>query len=62
MAVIDWYSHKALKWRIFNTMDARQYADLLEETIEEYGSPPIFNTDHGCQFTSFVTGVLHKYK
>ena len=33
-------------------MDALQYANLLRETIEEYGCPAIFNTDQGSQFTS----------
>ena len=31
-----------------------QYANLLRETIEEYGCPAIFNTDQGSQFTSDV--------
>lgn len=52
MAIIDWFSRKVLSWRIFNTMDALQYANLLEETIEEYGCPEIFNTDQGSQFTA----------
>ena len=52
MAIIDWFSRKVLSWRVFNTMDALQYANLLEETIEEYGCPAIFNTDQGCQFTA----------
>ena len=38
--------------RVFNTMDALQYANLLRETIEEYGCPATFNTDQGSQFTS----------
>jgi putative transposase len=59
MAVMDVFSRKILKWRVFNTMDAFYYAQLLEETIEEYGEPAIFNTDQGAQFTSNVfTGVL----
>ena len=40
--------------RVFNTMDALQYANLLRETIEEYGCPATFNTDQGSQFTSDV--------
>lgn len=62
MAVIDWFSRKVLGWRVFNTMDALQYANLLRETIEEYGIPAIFNTDQGSQFTSdcFVS-VLKEY-
>lgn len=62
MAVIDWFSRKVLNWRIFNTMDALQYANLLRETIEEYGCPAIFNTDQGSQFTSDVfINVLSEY-
>ena len=52
MAIIDWFSRKVLSWRVFNTMDALQYANLLRETIEEYGCPAIFNTDQESQFTS----------
>ena len=54
MAIIDWFSRKVLSWRIFNTMDALQYANLLRRTIEEYGCPAIFNTDQVSQFTSDV--------
>ena len=54
MAIIDWYSRKVLSWRVFNTMDAAQCANLLRKTIEEYGCPAIFNTDQGSQFTSNV--------
>lgn len=62
MAIMDVFSRKILKWRVFNTMDAFYYAQLLEETIQEYGIPAIFNTDQGAQFTSAVfTGVLLKY-
>lgn len=43
-------------------MDAGQYANLLRETIEEYGCPAIFNTDQGSQFTSDVfLKVLQDY-
>ncbi len=33
-------------------MDDLQYANLLKETIEEYGCPTIFNTDQRSQFTA----------
>ena len=43
-------------------MDALQYANLLRETIETYGSPAIFNTDQGSLFTSDVfIKVLEDY-
>ena len=57
MAIIDWFSRKVLSWRVFNTMDTLQYANLLRETIEEYGCPAIFNTDQGSQFTSILNAT-----
>lgn len=62
MAIMDVFSRKILKWRIFNSMDAFYYAQLLEETVREYGIPAIFNTDQGAQFTSSVfINMLLKY-
>jgi putative transposase len=59
VAIIDWYSRKVLAWRLSNTMDAGFCVDCLEEAIKHYGSPKIFNTDQGSQFTSnSFTGVL----
>ena len=61
VAIIDWYSRKILSWRLSNTMDAGFCVDCLEEAIKNYGSPEIFNTDQGSQFTSeCFTGVLIK--
>jgi len=35
--------------------------DCLEQALQAYGTPEIFNTDQGCQFTSEAfTGVLLK--
>jgi putative transposase len=40
-------------------MDAGFCADCLEEAINAYGTPEIFNSDQGSQFTSDAfTGVL----
>ena len=37
----------------------RVCVDCLEEALQRYGNPEIFNTDQGCQFTSeSFTGVL----
>jgi len=61
VAIIDWYSRKVLAWRLSNTMDAGFCVDSLEEAIKNYGTPEIFNTDQGSQFTSeSFTGVLIK--
>lgn len=61
VAIIDWYSRKILAWRLSNTMDASFCVDCLEEAIKRFGTPTIFNTDQGSQFTSDVfTDVLIK--
>lgn len=58
-AVIDWYSRKVLAWRLSNTLDSSFCVDCLEEALQKYGKPEIFNTDQGCQFTSEAfTSVL----
>lgn len=61
IVVMDWYSRKALSWRLSNTMDVSFCIDALEEAIMKFGTPEIFNTDQGAQFTSNeFTGVLEK--
>jgi len=59
VAIMDWYSRKVLAWRISNTMDTDFCVEALEEAIRRYGTPEIFNTDQGAQFTSEAfTGAL----
>lgn len=58
-AIMDWHSRKVLSWRLSNTMDTRFCVEALEEALALYGTPDIFNTDQGSQFTSFdFTNVL----
>ena len=52
VAVMDWASRKVLSWRLSNTLDNAFCIDALEEAIARYGTPDIFNTDQGSQFTS----------
>lgn len=52
VAIMDWYSRKVLSWRVSTTMDTSFCVEALEEAIERYGCPEIFNTDQGTQFTS----------
>lgn len=52
VAIIDVYSRKVLSWRISNSMDAGFCEEALKEALSAYGSPAIFNTDQGSQFTS----------
>ncbi len=59
VAIMDWYSRKVLSWRLSNSLDAAFCVDALQEAISKYGTPEIFNTDQGAQFTSEeFTGVL----
>jgi putative transposase len=52
VAVMDWHSRKVLSWRVSNTLDADFCVEALQEAISRYGTPEIFNTDQGAQFTS----------
>jgi|TARA_B100000809_G_scaffold250367_1_gene282752 putative transposase len=52
IAILDWYSRKVLSWRLSNSMDTTFCIDALSEAIALYGTPDIFNTDQGSQFTS----------
>jgi putative transposase len=59
VAVMDWASRKVLSWRLSNTLDVSFCTEALEEAILKYGTPDIFNTDQGSQFTSLeFTGIL----
>jgi len=58
-AVVDWYSRKVLAWRLSISMDTHFCVEAVEEALERYGAPEIFNTDQGSQFTSEAfTSVL----
>ena len=52
VAIIDWYSRRVLSWRLSNTLDTSFCIEALQEALERYGPPNIFNTDLGAQFTS----------
>ena len=52
VAIIDVGSRKTLSWRVSNTMTPDFCLEALQEALEKYGKPEIFNTDQGSQFTS----------
>jgi len=59
VAVMDWASRAVLSWRLSNTMDVSFCVSALEEALACFGTPEIFNTDQGSQFTSAAfTGTL----
>jgi len=58
-AVMDWHSRYVLSWEISVTMDEGFCVSALESALRRHGSPEIFNTDQGAQFTGKAfTGVL----
>ena len=51
-AVMDWASRRVLTWRVSISMNTDFCIDALQEALARYGTPEIFNTDQGSQFTS----------
>ena len=51
-AIVDWASRRVLAHRVSISMDTEFCREALEEALARYGSPEIFNTDQGSQFTS----------
>ncbi len=59
VAIMDWHSRRVLSWRVSNTLDTDFCIEALEEALQRFGAPEIFNTDQGSQFPSEAfTGVL----
>jgi len=60
-AVMDWHSRYVLSWKVSLTLDAAFCVEALEEALT-IGTPEIFNTDQGSQFTSReFTNVLKNH-
>ena len=51
VAIIDVFSRKVLAHRLSNTMTTDFCVAALEEALARFGTPEIFNTDQGAQFT-----------
>lgn len=52
VAIMDWSSRRVLAWRLSNTLHTSFCLEALQEAIQRFGTPEIFNTDQGSQFTS----------
>jgi putative transposase len=63
VAIMDWHTRRVLSWRLSNTMDTTFCVDALQEAIERFGCPEIFNSDQGAQFTAEAfTDVLKRHE
>jgi putative transposase len=51
-AVLDWATRRVLAWRVSISMNTDFCIEAVEEALAKYGTPEIFNTDQGSQFTS----------
>ena len=51
-AVMDWHSRYVLSWELSITMDNEFCISALERALRCHGTPYIFNTDQGSQYTS----------
>ncbi len=61
-AVLDWASRRVLSWRLSNTLTTDFCLAAVQEAVARYGTPEIFNTDQGCQFTSLeFSGLLKEH-
>lgn len=59
VAIIDLYSRFVVGWELSNSQDAGFCVRVLKRALQLHGSPEIFNTDQGSQFTSDAfTSVL----
>jgi putative transposase len=60
VAIIDWYTRYVLSLRLSNTLDADFCVEALEDALSK-GTPEVFNTDQGSQFTGEAfTGLLER--
>jgi putative transposase len=50
-AVMDWFSRHVLSWRLSNTLEGSFCCEAVDAALT-HGTPEIFNTDQGSQFTS----------
>ena len=50
-ATIDWFSRYVVAWRLSNTLGGAFCQDMLGEALAT-GTPEVFNTDQGVQFTA----------
>jgi len=60
-AIMDWFSRYILSWKISITIDAKFCIEALSSALT-MGTPDIFNSDQGPQFTSseFTSCLLDK--
>ncbi len=51
VAIMDWYSRYVLAWALSNSLEGSFCRTALQQALSS-GTPTIFNTDQGSQFTA----------
>ena len=51
-ALIDMYTRYVVGWSLSITLDTEACLRTLEKSLNRHETPPIINSDQGCQFTS----------
>ena len=60
--VMDWYSRYVLSWEVSITIEDSFCVSALQRALRCYGTPEIFNTDQGSQYTGLAfTGELNSH-
>ena len=57
VAVIDWHSRLVLSWRLSSFMDKTFCVEALQDALERYGKPEIFQQRPGCSI--YLRGIYH---
>jgi putative transposase len=52
VAIMDWATRRVLSFRTSNTLTTDFCVEALAEALAQYGTPEIFNSDQGAQFTA----------
>lgn len=52
MAILDLHSRYVLHWQMSNTLESGWCVEALQQSLQRWGKPDIFNSDQGSQFTS----------
>lgn len=62
VAIIYWFSRRILSWKLSTSLSADFCVEALQEALDKYPKPEIFNTDQGSTFTAqnFI-GLLTKH-
>jgi len=51
VAIMDWFSRYVIAWKVSNSLEGSFCGAALDQALQQ-GTPTIFNTDQGSQFTA----------